>query len=488
MLWLVTAGLVVAACKDKDDEQTEAESDVDADTDTDTDTDTDADTDTDTDTDPIEIPEDNIANVLGDCLGHQRDPGAYPNQLGSGHDMQRYTLKAPEAVCNDGTPAVMYVRGYTDETLADVWSIHLQGGGSCQSYLGCASRWCGLGYYDSSKMSSRDLPLEIAGFGIYSTLSANALAGANQVFFYYCSSDAWRGMGTGSYDADDLEILDDADIKLPFEPPPYTLFRRGHIILEAGLDELLSGITADGGETLPSLEEASLVVFSGTSGGSVGARAHADYVSARLAENGTDVVAIFDAANAPPGEFGPKTYAEEMAVQKQLAWQQAVETNDVLPFSDESCWSHLGGTDDESLCNDAEYVMFNHITTPFFARQDLRDASSAAEGTGISEDDYEAAVAAMLAALSKIRETAVEKADIRRAPGVYGPNCAQHVALESSAWWLQSTVEDSNGSAYSFHDAALQWAQGTATAVIDAPTIGAGDGPRSACEAVDDEH
>ncbi len=436
---------------------------------------------------PVEIPEDNVASALGDCLGAYRAPPEYPNQLASGAELQRYTLRDPEAVCNDGTPAVMYVRGYTDPALADTWSIHLQGGGGCGSYASCAIRWCGLDYYDASKMSSRDLPPSIAGFGIFDEDPLNQLAGANQAFFYYCSSDAWRGEGTATYDPDDLEIPAELPVALPADLPDYSMFRRGHTILASGVDELSGGLVADGGEELPPLDQASLVVFNGTSGGSVGARANADYVRERLSASGAEVVAVFDAAFVPLSEGLPEPYASALDDLKAAGWQQALETEDPLPFMDASCWAHLGGTADEERCYDADYLMLNHITTPFFVRQDLRDIGGAAETIGIPDADFQPAAVALLESLADLQRTAVEGGDIAVAPGAYGPNCAQHVALESTSWWAVGSVRDGAGAEWTFQQAALAWYAGAEISVVDAPNGGAGSGPRSTCPGVEDE-
>jgi hypothetical protein len=51
----------------------------------------------------LEVPEDNIGNVLGSCDGAQPDPGDYPNQLVAGTELQRVVLADPSAVCNDGS-------------------------------------------------------------------------------------------------------------------------------------------------------------------------------------------------------------------------------------------------------------------------------------------------------------------------------------------------------------------------------------------------
>lgn len=449
----------------------------------DSDADSDADTDSDTDAD-IEVPEDNVANALGDCLSYYETPETYPNQLSAGEELQRYTLDDPEAVCNDGSRAVMYVRGATEEALADVWSIHLQGGGSCSSYLTCAIRWCGLGYHDSSKMSSENLPLNVDGFGIFDGTAPNLLQGANQVFFYYCSSDAWRGQGSAAYGPEDLEIPEEIAVELPGELPTYSVFRRGHTILASGLDELAGGLVADGGEVLPALSEASLIVLNGTSGGSQGARANADYVRDRLAF--AEVVAIFDAALVPSSEYLPEPYKSALETNRELGWQQSVATDDTTPFMDETCLDHVGTTDEE-LCYDNDYVMMNHITTPFFARQDLRDMGGV-ESISLPEDDHEPAVVQMLDSLATIQSTAVERADITVVPGAYGPNCAQHVALESTNWWAIATVQDEEGVDWTFQDAVLAWYAGTPIAVIDEPNTGSGNGPSSNCTAVEEEH
>ncbi|MBT9557329.1 MAG: hypothetical protein IV100_14915 [Myxococcales bacterium] len=435
---------------------------------------------------PIEVPADNVTHALADCLGHYKVPEEFPNQMVEGNELQRYTLSDPEAVCNDGTRAVMYVRGYTDAALADTWSIHLQGGGGCGSYVSCALRWCGRGQYDSSKMSSRNLPLNVAGFGIYDDKTVNFLAGANQVFFYYCSSDAWRGEGSAAYAPGDLELPAEVPEALPGELPDYSVFRRGHTILASGLDELTDGLVADDGEVLPALDDASFVVFSGTSGGSAGARANADYVRERLSAKGAEVVAVFDAAHVPLSTGLSEPYATALDDAKEVGWLQSQATDDTLPFMDATCWAHLGGTANEGACYDVDYLMLNHITTPFFVRQDLSDEGGLAESVGLPEDEFEAATIATLRALATLRESAVEGKDITVVPGAYGPNCAQHVALESTTWWAVGTVEDDAGALWTFEEAVSAWRDGAAVAIVDGPTAGPGNGPGSVCPAHED--
>src|SRR3954471_4212683 len=64
-----------------------------------------------------------------------RPPLTAPN-VTSG-ELRKIVINSPGAVCNDGTPAVMYVRAAApgasepDGSSANRWVIHLEGGGSC---------------------------------------------------------------------------------------------------------------------------------------------------------------------------------------------------------------------------------------------------------------------------------------------------------------------------------------------------------------------
>ncbi len=67
--------------------------------------------------------------------------------LGGSTDLQRFTVdtkRFPEAVCNDGSPAVFYIGRYTKDEDRNKWLIFLQGGGSCGNAQACAQRWCSI--------------------------------------------------------------------------------------------------------------------------------------------------------------------------------------------------------------------------------------------------------------------------------------------------------------------------------------------------------
>src|SRR6185295_3315297 len=75
-------------------------------------------------------------------------------------DMRKVVINSPGAICNDGTPAVMFVRaaraGATepDGPSANRWLIHFLGGSFCSSFEDCAARWCGIGRWKGTLMST----------------------------------------------------------------------------------------------------------------------------------------------------------------------------------------------------------------------------------------------------------------------------------------------------------------------------------------------
>lgn len=97
-------------------------------------------------------------------------------------DFHRVTLNDPKAVCNDGTPAVIFIRSAA--TNSDRWVFHLQGGGSCAEH-DCAERWC----ENMNLMSSTNAPEAVIEEGLFSLRNDNVFADANYVFVPYCSSD-----------------------------------------------------------------------------------------------------------------------------------------------------------------------------------------------------------------------------------------------------------------------------------------------------------
>ncbi|MEZ4241277.1 MAG: hypothetical protein R3F59_34990 [Myxococcota bacterium] len=230
---------------------------------------------------------------------------------------------------------------------------------------------------------------------------------------------------------------------------------------------LLAGAVGDGTTAdvrLPPLSDAAVVFFSGTSAGSDGVIAHADDLSARLAPYGTRVVAIADAQHTPPADLLPD-HADALEAAQVARWDSLVASG-TPPYVDASCAASGAAP---WQCYDLTYVLTEHVTTPAFVRQDLRDVTDQAEKVGVTEDEFEVGAAGMLDRFAA------------RGHGVYGPNCAQHVALEVTDWWRVHTVADGAGTAWTLQDAVQAWFDGGTVAVRDEPVVGPGSGPASDC-------
>ena len=207
-------------------------------------------------------------------------------------------------------------------------------------------------------------------------------------------------------------------------------------------------------------------------------------MSTTLAPSHTKVLGIIDAANDPARDVLPEALKPQWDQVYSQLWTFNQQGRDFRPWTDESCWTINGGGENEWLCGADSYVIRNHVTTPFFLRQDLSDTTGLAEVIGIPLEEYQVYTHDSLVTLPDAGATSVEPMTV--APGVYGPNCAQHVALETDDWWRVATVEY-DGVAYTFQDAVIRWYQGNPVAVVDLPAAAGEHGAKSDCAAVDGE-
>ncbi len=367
-------------------------------------------------------PPPNVAVALGDCGGTFRTPDAWPNQLVAGDDLRKFTLTDPLARCNDGTPGVLYLRSALDPAHADDWVLHLQGGSDCLTYADCAIRWCGTGYYDASKMSSTWTPPATQGLGIHSPSPENLFAGWNHAFFYYCTSDMWQG--------DALGILTDTD-----GVTTYSIERRGHAVLAAGIAALEAGATSDDGTAvLPPIGQARTVLFTGTSAGSIGAQTHLDWLADRWGP-GIALLGVFDAAVSPapasvPGPSGPVVEAESV----DRYAHRVAEMQGIPPFGDASCLATVAPAD-AWHCGGSAHLPYAHISGRFLARMDHFD--------GPTGDIYVAAGATVL----EFAEAVTGANDLLAARGAatFGPACGDHLGLEVSTVFQGVSIDTPTG-------------------------------------------
>jgi hypothetical protein len=370
------------------------------------------------------------------------------------------TNRYPEAVCNDGSPGLFYVRKGTGAS-ANRWLIFLEGGGSCMEGTGCAKRWCSIDTnFGADKMSTRFFTAKgIGGGGILATRDDSVFTDFNKVWVYYCSSDAW----VGRYG--ERPLVDETG-------RTYTIHFQGGRILDAVLTELRSGVTfrdagSDQQVTLPSLDDAEAILFAGESAGSAGVQRNADRLEPyfrRTNRNPGRLVyrALGDAANEPSNESFSLYETSKRSAMRGFGVVLAARF-------DESCLARH--RDDSWRCADAAHVRENHITTPLFVRQDLIDPNTIDEfGTpewpfGIQLHQYAQATWDHLDAISRVRMTGEEKSAIAIDPGVYGPHCDNHTAARDNGKFFQDRIAKGD-SLFSFHDTLRNWLISTGPSVV----------------------
>lgn len=355
-------------------------------------------------------------------------------------DLEQY----PEALCNDGSGAIMYVRRYSDDALKDRWVIRVQGGGSCKSGEECADRWCNEGTsFGMDKMTSTLAPeLGIISPGVHAEKVENPMAGANHALLYYCSSDSWAGQGEAvlSETADGTE---------------YNIHFHGADIFEAAIDTLRSGVTYTDPDqierSMPDLDQATEVLFAGASAGAAGVTNNLDSLAEILP--GASVAGLHDS------NFAPTLSELDLSTSSICTDYGACDFNTYIALVwDTSFKGYWNGRVDSSclsahpeepgLCVDVHHVVTNHLTTPVFVRMDLQDSLimgnmvegnfSLQSGAILDEVAFAELVTTQLQALQDVPNTAEET--VAKAPGYFGPACGKHETLGNNDAVYATTV------------------------------------------------
>ncbi len=382
-------------------------------------------------------------------------------------DLVKVVINAPGAVCNDGTPAVMYVRparpgaSEPDGPSANRWLIHFKGGSSCSGFEECAARWCGIGQWEGTLMTSTFEGNFKNMVGLLGRNNVNRLGDRNLVDLKYCSSDQWEGRKS------DVVLRNETDPSKAF-----SLHFQGATIVNAALAALERGVPG-----MPKLTDATDVLVSGDSAGASGARAHLDRIAARLKAGNSNVRVRgqFEATfnpdfngkqGFPPGDPNDPIYAGRT---ERFNLVQVAQRNAQL---DDSCLAAHPAA--PYLCEDDAFVAMNHLTTPFFQIQDIQDplmVNGLQEGgIGASTAQIAQGLHDQMEALANIRNTAVERAAINFTPGIAGRNCGVHVAYGSDDGFLGKRIRTGPGAtAYSYFDLLWNWMTGTSPSVVIAP-------------------
>lgn len=383
------------------------------------------------------------APMIGDALDctPRRGSGVTP-----GADLVKLTLDAPGAVCNDGSPAVMYVRRAATSAGSGRWVFHLQGGGTCDArYEECSARWCDR----NEKMSSAGTPEGMKASGLMNRSAANRLGDANQVFIYYCSSDNWAGQ------ADDITLSAEGQ-------PSLRMHSRGHTIVEAALAALERGATSDdGSQRLPKLTDAEDALLTGTSAGCGGVTHNADWFASRMAGHGARPWIVCDANFGPSYENLPDGAAEDAyRAARALRYQSATAMN---PYLDQSCLA--AHPQDPGMCHFTPHVLANHINeAPLFLRMDLADNSIL---DGYRSVGFELSTLAPATRKGLLDAAAgIGEEETPRPISVYGPACRQHVGLTNDDWFNVATITY-QAREVTLHDAIVAWMGGEDIAAVD---------------------
>lgn len=402
------------------------------------------------------------------------------------------TTAYPEALCNDGSPAVFYLRpaqALPNNPPSSRWFIFFDGGGSCGDADDCfLGRWCSGSsrVFDvAGKMSSRGAWAAIESpRGIFDPTPGpggvvNGIAHANQVFVLYCSSDTWigssvhQGLSTSTGVGYDIQF-------------------RGEAIVNAVIDTLLSGPTgADPGtehvydENLPSLADATFVLLGAESAGGNGLRHHIDRLHERIdkavcpqAEDACplDLRGVIDAA-VPPALWDPgidwsdpasaADYRDYLLTQMEPRVRTFWGADDSA--LDESCLdpvhsaAHVadGGLHPQ-VCYDTTYTLEKHITTPMFVRQDINDLL--ARGKYDTWNLFPVGgtyMAAQYDLLDNLGSSPLEAGFASFDRGVFGNKCDEHVTIQRSRLYFRSRVSGSTyPTAFPFHRLLVNWLGG----------------------------
>lgn len=210
-------------------------------------------------------------------------------------------LTAPEAVCNDGSPAAYYYKAGSG-SMTNTYMVYLEGSMFCFDATSCNLRYQNKPFWMSSKSWSDTL---VQG-GIFSGGAENPFANVNMVYVKYCSSDLWMG-----------------DIGASTDTFGYNF--RGYAIIMAVIQALVDnkGLGQAPGQRL---------LFGGCSAGAIGAMNALDSVAA-AAPAGVKVQGLLDAAalvDVNPADGG-WSWSSQLTPLQTLFAEVAALVNPQLP-------------------------------------------------------------------------------------------------------------------------------------------------------------
>jgi hypothetical protein len=355
------------------------------------------------------------------------------------------------------------------------WVIVFEGGGGCIDADACLERWCGLvGMDRASAMSTRGSHQALAGASgiLRRDPAVNRFAGYNHVYLNYCTSDQYIGS--------------QAHLGLASNGTTYDIQFNGEAIVNDAFARLLdpAGVAPDvatfWADRLPSLRTAEEIVLVGISAGGGGLRHHLDRLRDMLVQEvygQVRVVGVIDAGNAPGfwdptftwGAVGAPSSYQDMLVgwmepPVRTFWGADDTALDASCLDPGFAAAHAAdGGSHPQVCYDTTYTLFNHITTPFFVRQDVNDP--------LAREVYldwqllpglPAYWQAQRGLLGGLVGFAGRLEPVAMPPGVFGPKCDEHVSTLSNHFFGQAVRLPGNVMGTTFHDLLDNWMAGLA--------------------------
>lgn len=358
--------------------------------------------------------------------GQQPQPnfGVSPTAVADIKDFTRVFLNDNPAVrCLDGTRPLLYIDKAVGAP-SNKWIFSMTGGGSCNAHDSDGdgvfddAQKCLDTYSDpqeSGEMGTASQPpmRNLEGINRPDALQNPVFTGYNRVRVQKCSYDRYNGRSAYEAAGGYFSETGPGGVVVDFN-----LYQHGYLIMEEALAALQNGlayttwtVSGAGGprhvievqESLPPLADAETVLFIGHSGGAHGLFHNIDYLSTSLAAIpgfAGDVRALFDAnflesieneaafatdaVGAPlngdaysnmwtgytvgdgiPFAYdGATRYATSNIVEQYNSWAAVF---------DSSCLAAHAATGDDWKCRDRYHVLFHHIATPFFFREDFTD-------------------------------------------------------------------------------------------------------------------
>jgi hypothetical protein len=402
------------------------------------------------------------------------------------------TTRFPDALCNDGSAAVVYFRPYSGAANRNKWVLNLHGGGSCTSGPSCAARWCNCHdtaacqfttvttNFGRSDMTGARPPTQSAT-GVFlrggTGVETNPIGDYNQVEMVYCSSDAWQGTSRGvALTAPNPTTGAEVTFKLHF---------LGAKILDANLAWLRQDnvapltYTLGGASTpLPDLDDATEVIVTGDSAGGAGTISHLDDIDELLKAHNTSpaTLKVYGLMDAIVGLDRSTLDYGTFVVPQVRSYDDYLTLRAMSPFAagarrDASCLQFHAA--DPKICGDTDHVIRHHITTPFFVRMALRDSNIGGgfvdemlrlpDKTPLTINLFALRLHDELTGFAQLSTTAEEGAQITKEPGVFGPACTKHDTIHDNSDTFYTTITPQNGTPQRLMQVFNNWRTGVGT-------------------------